>query len=378
MSSLSRYTVLARGLEDVIGLPVGLTIVVLIVVPVLVIFSTGLLLYYYLKARASKRIRNRLPSKSSVNTNSTDGDLEMTFKTSAPVLYPAPSAVEFPSTFVTPAERTARTEAKYDNLADSKLFQVDRYGHAYVQHPRDAILPPLPQEANLPDLPPSPTRPKTAPNRFRTQYSTTSLNHNRSTSSNSTISHDTPSRNPSNSSNESTRKLHKRSSSLGKPMRPSNRPTHSPAGSIRSLSIFPPKHYNPSLVQSPTPSQVVQSPTLSQPGYTSPMNLNTPSPPLSPFPYSQSRSPQYPFTQHIPMGPPQVPRPVHSRHPSIDRNSQMPIAPAILIPTDRPGTSRSVLPTVEETTPPKGYDGGYTVEIGEQKTWQQREKDYYL
>jgi hypothetical protein len=56
----------------------------------------------------------------------------------------------------------------------------------------------------------------------------------------------------------------------------------------------------------------------------------------------------------------------------------MPIAPSILIPTERPGTSRSVLPTVDESTPPQGYDGGYTVEIGDQRSWQQRERENYI
>ena len=232
--------------------------------------------------------------------------------------------------FVGPMDR--RVVAGHVKGAGSEVFDVHQYEKERAnQRSRDLILP-------SPTI--SPIRPRTAPTSGRQQQpfpEFKSIDYNRP------VNYESPGFNPyineSNQRdhpNQSARlQKHRRSNSLGKPapIRPP-RPTHSPAGSVRSLSVFPHRHVLPNSpgLSTPTYQQSHTSPSL------------TPSPPLlSPLPYG-SRPP------------PSAARPQqHARHPSVDRNSLMPIAP-ILIPDLPP-----VLAPVDERAPFAqdhwGYEG---------------------
>lgn len=312
----SKAFLAVRNIGDSVGLPTSLAYVLLIGVPILVIGSTGLLCFYYMKARSSKRERNRFLSKSSQNS-AFDGDQEMAL-TSVGATFRPPTAMssEHSFGFVGPTDKIERrVVAGHVKGAGSEVFDVQQYENERAnQRSRDMILP-------------SPTtisiRPKTAPNDGRPQnayplferpmdynrlVNPPQLNHYTSNEVNRPL-------------NQNRSKAHRRSASLGKPppIRPS-RPTHSPAGSVRSLSVFPHRHC------------LLNSPTVSQHSHPSPSL--TPSPPLlSPLAYN-SRSPP---------PPPPVRSPQHVRHPSIDRNSLMPIAP-ILFPSEK----SNPLPTVDE------------------------------
>ena len=110
--AMSRVSIAARALSDIIGLPTSLTIVLLIVLPVLVLFSTILLCYYWIKARRTKRDRNRVASKSSQNSISTNGEVEMRLTSVEATYRPATAGsqklgAELP-TYVSPAAFSPR------------------------------------------------------------------------------------------------------------------------------------------------------------------------------------------------------------------------------------------------------------------------------
>ena len=328
----SKVFLAARSIGEAVGLPTTLAIVLLIVVPILVIGSTFILCIYFFKARSSKRERTRSASKSSQNTASTEDDQEMALNALGSTFRPPTSTSSQHSIgFVAPMDR--RVIAGHVKGAGSEVFDVHQYETERAnQRSRDMILP-------SPTT--SPIRPRTAPTNGRQEQTFPEfkpIDYNRP------VNYESPGFNPyvneSNQRdhpNQSARlQKHRRSNSLGKPapIRPP-RPTHSPAGSVRSLSIFPHRHILPN-------SPGLSTPT-SQLGHTSPSL--SPSPPLlSPLPYG-SRSP-----------PPSTRPRQHVRHPSVDRNSFMPIAP-ILIPDLPP-----VLPSVDERSQSAqshwGYEGG--------------------
>lgn len=273
-----------------------------------------------MKARSTKRERSA--SKSS---QSTDGDQEMAL-TSVGATFRPPTATSSQQSygFVGPTDKLdRRVVAGHIKGAGSEVFDVQQYETEHAnQRSRDMILP-SPTS--------SPVRPKTAPNNGRPQN--TFSDFGRSMDYSRPVNYNSPQNFNPYTSNEATQpmvqnrsfgsKMHRRSASLGKPppIRPP-RPTHSPAGSVRSLSVFPHRHCLPN------------SPTLSQHSHTSPSL--TPSPPLlSPMPYATRP-------------PPPVRQQPHVRHPSIDRNSLMPIAP-ILFPSDYDNIRNSTaLPSVDE------------------------------
>lgn len=316
----SKAFLVARGIGKAIGLSTTLAIVLLIVVPVLVVASTLLLCFYYCKSRSSKRERNRSASKSSKNTAFTDDEQEMALNALGSTFRPPTSSGPQQSVgFVGPMDR--RGVAGHVKGAGSEVFDIHQYEMERAnQRSRDLLLP----------SPTSPIRPRTAPTTGRQQHPFPefgSIDYNRP------VNYESPGFN--SYMNESSRndypnqaarlQKHRRSNSLGRPppIRPP-RPTHSPAGSVRSLSIFPHKHILPN-------SPGISTPTYQQ-GHTSPSL--TPSPPLlTPLQYGS----RFPPT----VAPPKP----HVRHPSIDRNSLMPIAPILI--SDLP----QVLAPLDEKAP---------------------------
>lgn len=240
--------------------------------------------------------------------------------------------------FVPPEEKMARRIDGHEKNLPSETSSLGQYPPAVFTPQRPPKDIPLPLPPSTPVRSPSPVRPRTAPNTGEKQYppvdfhQSNGYGHRSPSPPDAFRYNDLPSPTRSDTSNVTLPRPHKRSSSMGKPIRSAHRPTHSPAGSIRSLSIFPPKHppHHPSM-RSPAPSQLP---------YGFPL---TPSPPLlSPLPQFSSSPP------------PRTPQ--HSRHPSVDRNSAMPIAP-IILPTE---SSMQSLPTVQEQRYSQDYDAGYT------------------
>jgi hypothetical protein len=345
---MSLNTFAVRSFGGVTGLPTYLAAVLLIGVPILVIGSTGFLLYYFLKARASKQ-RNRAASKSSQVSNvSADADQEMalvTLVSSGATFRSVTSDGQRHSYgYVMPTDKRDRQiVAGHVKGSGSEVFDVQQYEMERANERSRNMILPSPTS--------SPTRPKTAPSTGRPQFALSDsdrpLNYNRP--ANDIPAQITPSSRPQGPGNDlPLEKVHRRSRSLGRPspIRPPRpfqtpRQTYSPAGSVRSLSIFPPN--NRLFPNSPGLSPGL-SPPVSQQGHTSPSL--SPSPPLlSPLPYTSTSPPA------------RLPPPKHARNPSTERNSLMPIAP-ILMPSDPSLTARQVLPTVEErTTSAQGYYG---------------------
>ena len=339
-------SLVARSLGEAVGLRPTIAIVALIVVPTLVIGSTLLLCFYFFKARSSKRKRNRSASKSSLDTTSTDGDQEMALNAMGQTYRPPIPAPQQSTGFVGPMDR--QVVAGHVKGAGSEVFDVHQYETERAkQRTRDMILPsPVT----------SPIRPRTAPDNSRPQNPFADfqpIDYNRPTNYESSTfnTYTNGSNQPDNNYQSPRLKTRPRSNSLGKPppIRPP-RPTHSPAGSVRSLSVFPHKHCLPN---SPGIS------TTYQHGHTSPSH--TPSPPLLTPPSLGSRSP-----------PPARP-PRHDRHPSIDRNSLMPIAP-ILMPDYRGGSNNALFPVSERAPSAQGN----WEEARDQREWHNRSEKTYI
>ena len=319
--------VVARDISSVVGLPTGLAILLLVGVPILIIASTGLLCFYFMKARAARRARNRSPSKSSQKSSSTDSDQEMALTDLSATFRPqTANTQEHSFGFVAPMDRTDRkVVAGHVKGAGSEVYDVEQYEVERArQRSRDMVLP----------SPTSPVRPRTAPTRDRPQQPYPEFNppYEYRGATIPDRSYPAPSNRP-------------RSNSLGRPcpIRPP-RPTHSPGGSVRSLSIFPSNHRLNAMGPSPSPSHMV-----STFNHTNTPSRPTPSPPLlTPSSYglrSPPRPPHHSQQQHV-------------RHPSMDRNSFMPIAP-ILLPSDV-AQPKNMLPTVNErSVSAQGYNGGY-------------------
>jgi len=321
----------ARSISSVVGLPTGLAILLLVGVPILIVLSTGLLCYYFLKARTARRARDRSASKSSQKSSLTDSDQEMALTDMNATFRPLTANTQNRSYgFVAPMDKmNRRVVAGHVKGAGSEVYDVEQYeAERARQRSRDMVLP-------------SPTtthhvRPKTAPTSQRPQQSYPEFNHPHEYHGGAVPERSYP----------AGLNRHSRSSSLGRPapIRPP-RPTHSPGGSVRSLSIFPSNHR----LNATGPS----TPTL--PSNSSAFNHNntpppqTPSPPLlSPLPYGVRSPPRPPHPSH----------PQHVRHPSIDRNSLMPIAPILLLADSH--QPKNILPTVEErSASAQGYNGGY-------------------
>lgn len=338
-----RTSLLARDFGSVVGLSTPLAIVLLIVVPALVTISTILLLIYYLRLRASKRdpslSRNAklTAERDQLEMALTSAEASFHPLTSRPytagsTVRPTTSGSTRPPTsgsgrpptsgslppmegFVTSTESSAkrvdprndrRVVAGHVKGAGSEVYDIQQYEKERArQQARDLILP-SPTTT-------SPVRPKTAPgnssSRSHFGYDEHPVNVPLSPLDYSRALTYEPSKSPLFSTSPTlttspsptklnTIKAHHRSSSLGRPSRPHQRPTHSPAPSI--LSVFPPKHVPRASITSPISNSSLTTPT--------------PSPPL------------------LPPAPQPPPKSKHSRHPSVDRNSLMPIAPIILPP----------------------------------------------
>lgn len=310
--------------SQILGLPTSLALVILIAGPILVLGSTGVLIYYFVKSRRTRRERNRALSKSSQNTVSSGNDPEIAMTEQQFFQYSNVRAPQPQAGYGMPSQ--AHLE-QYVNVPPPT--QHDEFDRGQFERPR------VQQEKELqfPTPPDTVPRPRTAPNHGRYSPPEHQSNYGQNMPPNFNPPVSPPrARSPSSSSDtaySSTRAAQRQSRSLNKPVRPPHRPTHSPAGSVRSLSIFPPRH---------VPNQhPAQSPTPSQQGTASPGPL-TPSPPLlSPLPVPLS-----PSSYSDPGG---VRR--HYRHPSIDRNSNMPIAP-IIFPMGPIAQDHAVLPVLEE------------------------------
>ena len=325
----------ARSISSVVGLSTGLSILLLVGVPILIIASTGLLCFYFVRARAARRARNRSASKSSQKSSLMDGDQEMALTDMKATFRPLTANAQQQShRVVAPTDMIERrVVAGHVKGAGSEVYDVEQYEAERVrQRSRDMVLP-------SPTGPP--IRPRTAPTSNRPQQSYPEFNPPYEYRGRTGPE-------PPYPAALAALNRHSRSSSLGRPapIRPP-RPTHSPGGSIRSLSIFPSNHrLNAMGSATPSPSHLT-SPTFHNSNTSPPPS---PSPPLlSPLPYGLRSPPR-------PTHPPQQKQ--HSRHPSMDRNSLMPIAP-ILLPVDAK-QPKHVLPTVEErSTSAQEYNGGY-------------------
>jgi hypothetical protein len=303
------YTKLhTRDLSDLFGLPASLTIVLIVVVPILVISSTGLLIFYYVRSRRRRLSHSRNGSKSSQSTTSLNHDQELGL-TAVPYRPGTAGSQQSSIRFASINEKNRRVVAGHVKGAGSEVFDVHQYESERAdQRKRDMVLP---------SPPASPTRDTSILNNlFQPDMSV--LNQPRDRYSQADFERRSKSAKDV-SSPRSPPKPTPRYPPLQKPP-PIRVParTNSPV-SPRSLSIFPPKHcLRNSSAQSP-----------------STWYSTTPSPSLV-TPVSSDHSFKLP----------PVPQPrIHRRHPSIDRNSAMPIAP-ILIPDIAP--SRHVLPTLEE------------------------------
>jgi len=426
MSSL-----VARDLQNLFGLPTSYTLIILIGVPVFIVVSTGVLLYYYFRARASKRARDRAASKSTLNTSSTDHDQEMALTSIGATFRPLtsgdsrppyssfssqPFANQYPQEslsnhhserpftnqsfgFDKPERPPRPVVAGHVKGSGSEVFDVQQYESERANERVRNMLLPSPSFA--------PSRPRTAPSTGRSERSYDrpvdySRTYNDSSIDNTTSSRDHASPYSRAEDDQPRGRGHRRSASLGKPppIRPP-RPTHSPAGSVRSLSIFPPKHNFPntpshsptatthSTTQSPPPghtSPPILSPNPYQQGHQSPplqspTSNYAPSPPVqSPTTFSQRNispsalTPSPPLLSPIPThrSPPKPPpHKKHGRHPSIDRNSLMPIAPILLPPEPAP---RTILSAVEERPDSaRGYYEGVSMEF-----WRDKSRDNYI
>jgi hypothetical protein len=295
----SKLPLLTRGISDLLGLSTPLTVVLIIVVPVLIIGSTVLLIFYYLKSRPPRRTHNRDASKSSQFSTSTDIDQEIGL-TRTP-FRPGTAGTETSMKTVLPKQNDMQMVSGFDNGAGSESFDVKQYE---PEQTKQHIFPPSPSAINLAAYDPRPL-PMSAPLDLRSSLDrSTAFSHTKR--ANPGLPFPQP---PARCSPTLLQPTYRRGQSS---------PRHSP--SPRQLSIFPPKH---SIICSiPSPATYASSP--------SPPLLS----PISPL--------------HSPNLPP-VPRPrmrQHVRHPSIERNSNMPIAPNLIsgvLPV-----SRDVLPTLSE------------------------------
>jgi len=310
---------------DILGLPAPVALAIFIGVPVLVLGSTGILLFYCLKARAAKRRALAARSDSKASHHTIETDHEMGVNSIQSVQYASSTAGSNRISF------NNHLESHIPNEYDRQLFAAQVFGPRppYPSPPsyNSRAASPNSDKRVIPSpiaIPPQ--RPKTAPTSpLNGAFNGGPLNVNLRNYGNRAPLTEVR---PLNEPDAPPRAFRRRSKSLEKPppiqINP-NRPTHSPTGSVRSLSVFPHRHVHPA---SPSLSPTYQ-------GAAPPPNSASPSPPpVSPI--SNLSSWRTPGTA-LPPPPPPPPstRPVniHVRHPSMDRNSLMPIAP-ILIPFD--------------------------------------------
>jgi hypothetical protein len=329
---------LVRAFGDALGMPTYLTIVVLIVVPVLVIGSSALLIFYWVKARQRRRraSHNRGISKSSYNSMEGEQELGLTGAS----YHPGTSGSQR-SRFVGANEKDRRVVAGHVKGAGSEVFDVDQWeSERASQRKRDMVLPSPPASPIF--------RPVTRDDHSHPQALYPPVNQ--------PIDLDHDFNQPEFRASElSFLNLSKSSGryvplELPPPIHQPNRPSHSPVRhtpSPRSLSIFPPKHiFHNSTPQSPSTYASSEAPTL-----LTPLSPH-PSPKLPPVPRARMHR--------------------HVRHPSIDRNSNMPIAPILISNIVTP--SRSVLPTLNERGTPDYNEDYYS---GDLNNWVDRDTRNY-
>ena len=345
-----------RGLGDAIGLPTAVAFVIFIGVPIIVIGSTAILLYYCLRARSAKRRTRNAPrpaSKSSHHTIETDHEMGL-----ASIRSTADASSTAGSRRHSLNQLPPNTNYEASEF-DRQFFATQVYGVSaavpYQAPPSYGSEPDAPKYENGTRSPTTipPQRPKTAPSSPLDGVFTGPVNINRLNYGNRAPLHEVR---PATSADTSTRTLHRRSKSLDKPAPiqiSTSRPVHSPAGSVRSLSVFPHRHVNPS---SPGLSPTHHGPSPPPHHGPSPSGAS-PSPPLvSPMAgMSSRRSP----SGVPPPPPPPTARSVHPhvRHPSMDRNSLMPIAP-ILIPFDTVPSTPTIMRDQEQSGSRQGRKRG--------------------
>ena len=340
-------------------MPTPVAFVLLIGVPIVVIGSTAILLYYCLKARAAKRKARNAPrpeSKSSHHTIETDHEMGLTSIRSTGE--PSSIAGSRRHSLNHPPPITTYQASELDR----QFFAAQVYGvSAAVPYQAPPSYGSEPDAPKYEDETPSPItippqRPKTAPSSPLDGVFTGPVNVNRLNYGNRAPLQEVR---PRTSAGTSQRVLHRRSKSLDKPAPiriSTNRPTHSPAGSLRSLSVFPHRHVNPS---SPGLSPTHHGP--SPPPHHGPSPpVASPSPPLiSPVAGLSSRKGPLSGIPPPPPPPPPTARSIHPhvRHPSMDRNSLMPIAP-ILLPFDAVPSTPTIVRGQEQSASRQGRKRG--------------------
>jgi len=329
--------------------PTPVAFVLLIGVPIVVIGSTAILLYYCLKARAAKRKARNAPrpeSKSSHHTIETDHEMGLTSIRSAGDVSSIAGGRRHSLNQPPPITNYQASEF------DRQFFAAQVYGVSaavpYQAPPSYGSEPDAPKyEHGTPSqntIPPQ--RPKTAPSSPLDGVFTGPVNVNRLNYGNRAPLQEV--RPTTSAGGTSTRVLHRRSKSLDKPAPiqiSTNRPTHSPSGSLRSLSVFPHRHVNPS---SPGLSPTHHGPSPPPHHGPSPSVASPSPPPLSPMAGISSKKSPLSGIPPPPPPPPPTARSVnpHIRHPSMDRNSLMPIAP-ILIPFDAVPSTPTIMRSQE-------------------------------
>ena len=348
-----------RDLGELIGLPTPVAFVLLVGVPIIVIGSTAVLLYYCFKARSAKRKARNAPrpeSKSSHHTIETDHEMGLTSIRSTGEPSSIAGSRRHSLNHPPPISTYQASEL------DRQFFAAQVYGvSAAVPYQAPPSYGSEPDAPKYEDETPSPItippqRPKTAPSSPLDGVFTGPVNVNRLNYGNRAPLQEVR---PRTSAGTSQRVLHRRSKSLDKPAPiriSTNRPTHSPAGSLRSLSVFPHRHVNPS---SPGLSPTHHGP--SPPPHHGPSPpVASPSPPLiSPVAGLSSRKGPLSGIPPPPPPPPPTARSIHPhvRHPSMDRNSLMPIAP-ILLPFDAVPSTPTIVRGQEQSASRQGRKRG--------------------
>jgi hypothetical protein len=332
METVSSSVLVKRDVGELLGLPTAVALAIFIGVPVLILGSTGILLFYCLKARAAKRRARVARPVSKTSHHTIETDQEMGVNSIRSVQYGSSTSGSNRLSFHN------HLQSHVPNEYDRQLFATQVFGPRPPYPPppsyRSEGASPNPERRGIPSpiaIPPQ--RPKTAPTSpLNGAFNGGPVNVNlRSYGNRGPLTPLAEVRNP-NEPEAPPRAFRRRSKSLDKPppiQINSSRPTHSPSGSVRSLSVFPHRHVYP-----PSPGL---SPTYQ--GSASPPHGASPSPP--PVSPPSRRTP--PSGLPPPPPPPPSTRPnIHVRHPSMDRNSLMPIAP-ILIPFDAVPSTPSFL-----------------------------------